>query len=385
MVGWLDGWVAEGVEMLSVQWSMRESERGRRGAWGQSFTPAPLSPCPSTQKAPLPRPERWVRLPATLLILLLLLALPFMVSAFQLTLATEVLILALFATSFNLLFGHTGLLSFGHAAYFSIGAYTSAIVLMRVRPSMPLALAGGMALATLAALVFGVFCVRLDRLYFAMLTLAFGQMVYGLIFDLHRVIGISRVLAGIPRPTIHLMRLSLEIEPIVGYYYLTAGLVVISLFLLWAVVRSPFGFTLRTIRVNPERVEFIGIPVRRYRLAAFVISGAFSGLAGALYAPFLRAVTPGMAFWPRSIDPVLMSLLGGMHTFMGPAVGAVIFITIKGALSSLIAERWMFYLGTLLIALVIFVPGGVVSFVQQRLVPNSRGDERNWLVGTEGT
>lgn len=329
--------------------------------------------------------DGWMGLLVIFLALLLLLVLPYMASAFQLTLATEILILALFATSFNLLFGHTGLLSFGHAAYFSIGAYTSAIVLVRIRPSMPLALAGGMALATLAALVFGVFCVRRDRLYFAMLTLAFGQMVYGLIFDLHRVIGISRVLVGIPRPTIYLTRMSLEIEPIVGYYYLTAGLVVLSLFLLWAVVRSPFGFTLGMIRVNAERVEFIGVPVRRYRLIAFTISGAFSGLAGALYAPFLRAVTPSLAFWTRSIDPVLMSLLGGMHTFMGPAVGAVIFITIKEALSSLIAEQWMFYLGILLIVLVIFVPGGVVAFVRQQIAPGYQGGEQEleggWSTG----
>jgi len=338
--------------------------------------PAPAFPSSS---APLHRQERWTGVLATLVALLLLLILPHLVSTFQLTLATEVLILTLFATSFNLLFGHTGLLSFGHAAYFSIGAYTSAIVLMRLRPSMPLALAGGMALATLAALTFGVFCVRLDRLYFAMLTLAFGQLVYGLIFDLHRIVGISRVLAGIPRPTIELASLSLEIESTVGYYYLTAGLVALSLSLLWVVVRSPFGFTLRMIRVNAERVEFLGVPVRRYRLIAFIISGAFSGLAGALYAPFLRAVTPGMAFWTRSIDPVLMSLLGGMHTFMGPAVGAVIFITIKEALSSLIAESWMLYLGILLIALVIFVPGGVVEFVQRRVIPSYRGGERGEL------
>lgn len=320
-------------------------------------------------------PKGWAQGVAILLVLSLLMTLPYLANAFQLTLATEILILTLLAMGFNLLFGYAGLLSFGHAAYFSIGAYTSAIILMRIRPSMPLALAGGLALATLAALIFGVFCVRLDQLYFAMLTLAFGQLVYGLIFNLHRVVGISRVLVGIPRPTVHLVGFTLNPETIAGYYYLTVGVVLPCLLLLWMVVRSPFGFTLRMIRVNSERVEFLGVPVRRYRLIAFVISGAFSGLAGALYAPFLRTVTPDLAFWTRSIDPVLMSLLGGMHAFMGPAVGVVIFVTIKEFLSSLLAESWMFYLGVLLIALVIFVPGGVVEFVQQRVIPSYRGDE----------
>lgn len=291
--------------------------------------------------------------------------LPLVLTPFQLLFVTEVLIYVLFAISFNLLFGYTGLLSFGHAAYFSIGAYVAALIIIRVFPSLPLALLGGVAAATVAALVIGYFCVRLDEIYFAMLTLAFAQMIHAVIWKWDSVTGGSDGVIGIPRPALQVAGVQVDLSSPLNYYYFTLILIVVSIFIIWRIVNSPFGLTLRSIRENPERAEFVGIPMKRYRLLAFVISGAFSGLAGAIFAPFERAIAPEIAFWTKSAEPVMMSLLGGMGVFLGPAVGTIIFMLIKEMISS-ITEYWMIFVGAIVIALVIFFPEGVVGFLAER-------------------
>lgn len=306
------------------------------------------------------------RLLGALALLVLLAAMPALVSDFRTVLVTEILILALFAMSFNLLFGYTGLLSFGHAAYFGLGAYGAALILKRVTPSIPPAFAGGVILASVAGLIIGYFCVRLDEIYFAMLTLAFAQMVFAIAEKWTSVTGGSDGLVGIPRPPLRFLGLELSIADIPRYYYFTLVLVVAAAWILWRLVNSPFGLTLKAIRESPERAEFTGIPVQRYRLMAFVLSAAFSGLAGAIFAPFERAITPQITFWSKSAEPVLMSLLGGMHIFVGPAVGSAIFMIIKEVISSH-TEFWAIVLGTVLIALVIFLPGGIAHFAYTRL------------------
>ncbi|MFQ5854824.1 MAG: branched-chain amino acid ABC transporter permease [Anaerolineae bacterium] len=306
------------------------------------------------------------RLVGVLALLALLAAMPALTSDFRTVLVTEILILALFAMSFNLLFGYTGLLSFGHAAYFGLGAYGAALILKEIRPSIPLALVGGTILATLAGLVIGYFCVRLDEIYFAMLTLAFAQMVFAIADKWTSVTGGSDGLVGIPRSPLRFLALELSIADIPRYYYFTLVLVVAASWVLWRIVNSPFGLTLKAIRESPERAEFTGIPVRHYRLMAFVLSAAFSGLAGAIFAPFERAITPQITFWSKSAEPVFMSLLGGMRIFLGPAVGSAIFMVIKEVISSR-TEFWAIVLGAVLIALVIFLPGGIAHFAYARL------------------
>lgn len=284
---------------------------------------------------------------------------PLVASPFQLLFATEILILCLFALAFNLLFGITGLLSFGHAAYFGVGGYVAAFALVHGWTGLPGALALGMAGAALAGLVIGYFCVRLDEIYFAMLTLAFGQMLYAIAWQWDEVTGGSDGILGVPRPPVRLLGLTISLDSGMAYYFLVAGVVLVATLVLWGVAASPIGLVLRAVRENSERAEFVGIPVRRYRLIAFVVSATFSGLAGALVAPFGRTATPEILFWTKSAEPVLMSLLGGVKVFLGPAVGVVVYVWLKEWVSSQLVDYWMLVMGLIVVGLVLFFRGGI--------------------------
>lgn len=298
---------------------------------------------------------------AVIVILGLALA-PLFLTEFLKVFVTEMLIMALFALAFNLLFGYTGLLSFGHAAYFSIGAYTCGLIMLKVSPSIPLAFIAGILLATFTAWIIGYFCVRLDEIYFAMLTLAFGMMIHTILWKWDSMTGGADGLVGIPRPHLWFFDLS----NLTTYYYFTLIIVCICVGILWVIVHSPFGLILKSIRENHERVEFVGINMRRYRLLSFVISGLFCGVAGVLFAPFEMSLAPDIAFWTKSAEPVFMSLLGGMSIFLGPAVGAAIYMYLKEIISGY-TELWMIYLGAVLIGFVIFLPGGIVGFIHRKL------------------
>jgi branched-chain amino acid transport system permease protein len=284
---------------------------------------------------------------------------PVVASPFQLLFATEILIQCLFALAFNLLFGITGLLSFGHAAYFSVGGYFAALALVHGWTGLLGALVLGMAGAALAGLAIGYFCVRLNEIYFAMLTLAFGQMLYVIAWQWHEVTGGSEGILGVPRPPLQLLGLTLPLETGLAFYSLIATIVLLATLILWGVATSPFGLMLRAIREDPERAEFVGIPVHRYRLAAFVLSAAFSGLAGALVAPFGRTATPEMLFWTKSAEPVMMSVLGGAKVFLGPALGVLIYAWLKEWTSSRLVDYWMLVMGLMVIACVLFFRGGI--------------------------
>ena len=299
-------------------------------------------------------------------LIILLILTPLFLSSFLMVFLTEMLIMILFAISFNLLFGYTGLLSFGHAAFFSIGSYVTGLVLLHVYPSIPLAFVTGVVAAAIAAWIIGYFCVRLDEIYFAMLTLAFGMMVHTIIWKWDRLTGGADGLVDIPRPNLNLLLFEVDLSSINSYYYFTLVLVAIALYVLWIIVNSNFGLALRAVRENSERLQFVGINVRRYRLISFVISGFFCGLAGALFGPFLKSITPSIAFWTKSAEPVFMSLLGGTKIFLGPAVGAVIFMYLKEIISGY-TELWMIYLGAILIGFVLFLPGGIVGFLNEKL------------------
>ncbi len=299
------------------------------------------------------------------LIILIILA-PLFLSNFLVVFLTEMLIMILFAISFNLLFGYTGLLSFGHAAFFSIGSYVTGLILLHIYPSIPLAFLIGVIAATLAACIIGYFCVRLDEIYFAMLTLAFGMMVHTIVWKWDRLTGGADGLVNIPRPPLNFLLFQVDLSSIASYYYFTLILVAISLYILWVIVNSHFGLALKAIRENSDRIQFVGINVRRYRLISFVISGFFCGLAGAIFGPFLKSITPSIAFWTKSAEPVFMSLLGGTKIFLAPAVGSVIFMYLKEIISGY-TELWMIYLGAILIGFVLFLPGGIVGFLYEKL------------------
>lgn len=294
-----------------------------------------------------------------IVLLALLVALPWIAPFFYLFVATQILILGLFAVSFNLIFGYTGMLSFGHAAFFGIGAYATAMLLQALHWSLLACLAVSFASGTVLALVIGYFCVRLDEVYFAMLTLAFGMLVYGVVHQWRSVTNGSDGISGFSVRSLGLgLHLSLG-NPSV-YYHVVLAVVVVAAFVLHRICGSSFGLILRAIRQNPERVTFCGVNIRLYRLAAFTIAGGFAGLAGGLMAPFLRIASPDLAHWSTSAEPILMTILGGSSYFLGPFLGSAIFVLLETWITSL-TEAWMLFLGIILALMVMFFRRGVLG------------------------
>ncbi len=305
------------------------------------------------------------RIPWVLVVLLVIVWIPWLGSRYYTFLATDIVILALFATSLNLLLGATGLVSFGHAAYFGVGAYACAILTKTHGFPFLAGLAAAPLAAAAFAAFFGFFCVRLTRIYFAMLTLAFAQIVWAICIRWNSVTGGEQGLPSVPYPDMAWMDAVPFLASLrVGekYYLVVLLIVAISFALLRMIVHSPFGRMLTLIRENPERAQFVGIDVRRYELAAFVLAGAFAGIAGALFGIFNRGVFPDFAYWSKSAEVLIMTLLGGMGHFWGPAVGAAAILWLHQQITAY-TQFWPFILGTILIVLLFAFPGGLVGAV----------------------
>ncbi len=279
---------------------------------------------------------------------------------FGVLLLTEMLIFSLFALSFNLLFGYTGLLSFGHAAFFGIGGYAAALTIQHLGLSMIPVLVVGVLAAAVGAALIGFFCVRLDEIYFAMLTLGFGMMVFTLVHQWRSVTGGSDGITGFELPPLNLIFTKLSLFAPVPFYYFTVLVFLVSAALLWMVVKSPFGLVLTSMRENAQRVAFVGINTTFYRLVAFVIAGSFAGLSGALFACYDRMASPTMVHWTMSAKPVLMTILGGSRLFLGPVAGSVIFFLLEHFIT-MYTQSWMIFLGAILIPIVLFFPRGVLG------------------------
>jgi branched-chain amino acid transport system permease protein len=281
----------------------------------------------------------------------------------------NVLLLALLASSFNLLFGMTGLLSFGQGAFYSGGAYAAALLLRGGMPLLPAVLLGALSAALLAAII-GAFCVRHTRIYFSMLTLAFGMLVYAVVWKWTDVTGGDDGLIGIPRGRLGLVGpLNADLDPLQRYYFLVALLVLASLAVLHRLSASPFGLTLRAIRENAERAEFSGVRVRRTIFIAFVVAGFFAGLSGALLAPLEQTVSPSTAHWTKSAEPVMATLIGGPFSFAGPIVGAAVYLGLKEIIVRY-TEYWLLVFGLVLLATVLLfregLMGAVLAFAARR-------------------
>ena len=274
---------------------------------------------------------------------------------------TEAFIWSLFAVAFNLLMGYTGLISFGQAAYLGIGGYTTGLLLKKIA-GFPFALgfAAAPLVSALAALVIGYFCIRLSHIYFAMLTLAFSQIVYFAAFKWYDFTGGDNGLIGVPVPD------WVQDPTFTNYYRFVLVVCLLGIFILWRIVNSPFGKTLTAIRENPERAGFIGINVRRYELYAFMIAAAFSGLAGALITLNERSVYPDLAFWTRSTQVLLMSILGGVYTFTGPIIGAFLLLFMDADITQNYPDIWQLFLGAVLVLILFGLPGGIMGFIQSR-------------------
>jgi len=279
---------------------------------------------------------------------------------------TEAFIWSLFAVAFNLLMGYTGLISFGQAAYLGIGGYTTGLLLKKIT-DFPFALGfiAAPLVGALAAAVIGYFCIRLSHIYFAMLTLAFSQIVYFTAFKWYDFTGGDNGLIGVPVPD------WVQDPSFTNYYRFVLVVCVLGVFILWRIVNSPFGKTLTAIRENPERAGFVGINVKRYELYAFMIAGGFSGLAGALITLHERSVYPDLAFWTRSTQVLLMSILGGVYTFSGPIVGAFLLLFMDADITQNYPGIWQLFLGAVLVLILFGLPGGIMGFIQSRDVASA--------------
>jgi branched-chain amino acid transport system permease protein len=299
------------------------------------------------------RPGGWLGLVAVGLALA-----PLALPPFFLQLLTEIAIVGLFATAFNLLMGFGGMVSFGHAAYFALGAYAPALLVKRAGVPMLLALPAAPVVAAAGALLFGYFIVRLTHTYFAMLSLAFGQIVFTVIFKWKALTGGDDGLLDVWPPAL--------LKSPAAYYYFTLTVVGLSVLALRAIVDSPFGYALRSVRENPRRARFIGIDVRRHQLVAFVISGAFSGLAGGLFAFYNGSVFPDFAYFTKSFEPLVIALLGGVQSFFGPLAGALGFKLLEWLVSRQWPVYWPLFLGGIVIAVIVLLPSGFVGLVGGR-------------------
>src|SRR5712664_354012 len=291
-------------------------------------------------------------------------SLPCVIAEYQTILLAYGLVMAIAALGFNLLLGYTGLLSFGHSAYFGVGAYAVAFMVKYLHvQSMELFLLGAIAASMVVTLVFGYACVRYTKIFFSILTLALSQVLWSLAFKFFWVTGGTD---GLRVPTPKLLGVVTgESEDKIyflahGYYYYVLAVFILCVALMWLIVHSPFGKALQAIRDNETRARFIGIRIRRYRFVAFLVSGVFTGIAGALWVPLNGLTTPDIIYWPFSGEIVFMTVLGGFRNFTGPIVGAVVFNYLKTYAVGF-TVYWQALLGLVLVVLVVVLPTGIVG------------------------
>ena len=308
--------------------------------------------------------RRW--LPA-IIVWALLLTVPFwlpMMGGYT-ALAGRVLVLGLAAMSFNLLLGFTGFMSFGHAAYFGLGAYGAGLVLKYVAASTPLAILAGVLLGGLAGTLFGLLIVRRRGVYFAMVTVAFGQIAFYVAYSWNDLTGGYDGLRGFARAPLDLGFTTIDIaNSDKAFYYFLLAVFGIAVGLQGLLLASPFGRTLLAIRENERRARFLGIPIERHVWMSFSISCAFTALAGALYALLNNFADPMGLHYSLSGEIVIMAVMGGMRAFWGPLVGAAVFVVLQDYISSM-TVNWMSFVGLIFVLVVLFFPRGILGILQR--------------------
>lgn len=273
-------------------------------------------------------------------------------SKYQVHLANEVLIMSLFAVSFNLLFGYTGMLSFGQAAFYGIGAYSIGILMTKTNCSFSTAIIIGIVLSAIVALLLGFLCIRVKGVFFTMLSLAFGQLFWGVVSKWYQFTGGDNGIQGISLPDFFMSAYT--------YYYFSLIIIFISLYLCSRIVRSPFGCIIKCICKNPERTEFIGIRIKRYQLGIYIISASFTGLAGALFAGYERSIHPNLMLWTKSGEVILMSITGGFSSFFGPIFGAALILVIEDVIGAR-TQFWEICIGGVMLLVVLLFPNGIAG------------------------
>ena len=302
------------------------------------------------------------------LIWLALLTMPYWMNAVggYTELGTRVLVLGLAAMALNFLLGFTGVLSFGHAAYFGLGAYGAGMAIKYLAPSTPLSIVIGVVVGTLAGAVIGALIVKLRGVYFAMVTIAFAQVFFFIAIRWNAVTGGDDGLTGWHRHALDLGFRKIDIlNSDKAFYYLVLILFAIAVGLMALLLRSPFGRTLLAIRENERRARFLGLPIEQHIWLSFVISCLFASLAGTLFALLSNFIDPHSLHWSQSGNFVIMAVLGGMRSFWGPLVGAAIFVVLQDFVSSH-TENWMSIIGLFFVLVVMFFPRGVLGMLRRK-------------------
>jgi len=296
-------------------------------------------------------------------VFIILLFLPPILPRFYIYILAVIFVTALVAMSLNMVVGHGGLFQFHHGAFYGVGAYTVALILTKTSLPMWVGFVAGPIIAALVGLLIGVFCVRLTKLYFGMLQISLGSLIWAIAFRWYSLTGGDDGIHGIPMPSI--------ISSSKGAYYFTLIVLAVCLIVMYMIFKSPFGATLQAIRDNPERCEAIGINVRRHQLIAIVIATFFAGVAGVLFVVVEGSVFPDLLFWVFSLEIFIMCLLGGWFTFAGPVLGAAIMISLR-TFVGIYTEYWTLVLGIILILLIFFLPEGVWGYILEKFNPKSK-------------
>ncbi len=308
--------------------------------------------------------SRW--LGAVAAVLCLLLILPLFAPEFYIYILALILVTALLAMSLNLALGYGGIYQFHHAVFYGVGAY--AVALMITRASLPwwISFIAGPMVAALTGLLIGWFCIRLTKLYFGMLQISLGSLIWIIVYRWYDFTGGDNGIHDIPMP-VFLMSTN-------SVYYFILAIVAVCLIALYLIVKSPFGATLQAIRDNPQRCEAVGVNVRQHQLMAIVVAAFFAGVAGVLFVGLERSVFPNMLFWVLSLEIFVMCLLGGWFTFAGPLLGAAIVVALRTFVSQY-TDYYTMILGIILILLIFFLPEGVMGFILEKSMPRTQSSE----------
>jgi branched-chain amino acid transport system permease protein len=290
--------------------------------------------------------------------LAIFITLPFFVGGGWTSLIIEMFIMAIAATAANLMTGYGGMVSFGVAGFYGAGAYITALLITKAGFPFGVALVAGPVGASIIALPIGWFCVRRTAIYFSMLSLAFAQLMYVIVYTWYSFAGGDDGIVGIPIPAF--------LNSALSYYYFTLAIMVICLIAMWIIVNSPFGKTIQALRENQERANFIGINIRRYQHAIFIISSFFLAVAGSLYCGFNQNVFADYMFWTKTFDIIIVYLLGGIYTFIGPTIGAIIYI-LANKIIIRYTEYWPIILGAMIVFITLFMPNGMAGFIWSRI------------------
>jgi len=294
---------------------------------------------------------------------LLLLILPFFIPRFYVYILALIFVTSLLAMSLNLVVGHGGLFQFHHGVFYGVGAYTVALMLKKTSLPMWTGFIAGPILAAIIGFIIGWFCVRLTRLYFGMLQISLGSLIWAIVFRWYSFTGGDDGIPGIPMPPL--------LSSLKSSYYFILIILILCLIAMYMILKSPFGNTLQAIRDNPQRCEAVGINVKRYQLIAIVIATFFAGVAGVLFVVLERSVFTELLFWVLSLEIFIMCLLGGWFTFAGPMLGAGIIVALR-TFVGIFTEYWTLILGIMLILLIFFLPEGVMGYFQGIFKPRTR-------------